>query len=85
MSDQDRGPEPPVWRQILGAVWRTEKDQWREAARIGLVGGVVACVAAGTIGYLLFGWLGLLAGAVGGLIVGWLLLVLLLQSASLFP
>jgi hypothetical protein len=84
MSENEQRPEPPIWRQIVGTVWRVEKESWRDAAVIGLVGGVLGAAAAGTLGYLLFGWAGLLAGAAGGFVVGWLLLVLLLQSASLF-
>lgn len=84
MSENEQRPEPPIWRQIGGTVWRVEKESWRDAAVIGLVGGVLGAAAAGTLGYLLFGWAGLLAGAAGGFVVGWLLLVLLLQSASLF-
>jgi hypothetical protein len=64
MSENEQRPEPPIWRQIVGTVWRVEKESWRDAAGIGLVGGVI--------------------GAAGGFVVGWLLLVLLLQSASLF-
>jgi len=84
MSENEQRPEPPIWRQIVGTVWRVEKESWRDAAIIGLVGGVIGAAAAGTFCYLLFGWAGLLAGAAGGFVVGWLLLVLLLQSASLF-
>jgi hypothetical protein len=84
MSENEQRSEPPIWRQIVGTVWRVEKESWRDAAVIGLVGGVIGAAAAGTLGYLLFGWAGLLAGAAGGFVVGWLLLVLLLQSASLF-
>jgi hypothetical protein len=84
MSENEQRPELPIWRQIVGTVWRVEKESWRDAAVIGLGGGVLGAAAAGTLGYLLFGWAGLLAGAAGGFVVGWLLLVLLLQSASLF-
>jgi hypothetical protein len=84
MSDNQRSPESPIWRQILGTVWRVEKGSWRDAAVVGLAGGVIGAVAAGSLGYLLFGWTGLLAGTAGGFAMGWLLLVLLLQSASLF-
>jgi hypothetical protein len=84
MSENEPRPESPIWRQIVGTVWRIEKESWRDAAGIGLVGGIIGAAAAGTLGYLLFGWVGLFAGAAGGFIVGWLLLVLLLQSASLF-
>jgi hypothetical protein len=73
-----------MWRQIVGTVWRVEKESRRDAAVIGVVGGVIGAAAAGTWGYLLFGWAGLLAGAAGGFVVGWLLLVLISQSASLF-
>jgi high-affinity Fe2+/Pb2+ permease len=73
-----------MWRQIVSIVWRVEKENWRDAAVIGLVGAVIGAAAAGTLGYLLFGWVGLLAGAAGGFVLGWLLLVLILQSASLF-
>lgn len=83
MSDHDQRPDSPIWRQIIGTVWRVEKGSWRDAALIGLVGGVIGAAAAGTLGYLLFGWGGLLAGAAGGFVVGWLLLVLFLQSASI--
>ena len=81
MPENERRPESPIWRQIIGTVWRVEKESWRDAAIIGLVGGVIGAAAAGTFGYLLFGWAGLIAGAAGGFVVGWLLLVLLLQSA----
>jgi hypothetical protein len=84
MSDHDQRPDSPIWRRIVGTVWRVEKESWRDAALVGLVGGVIGAAAAGTLGYLLFGWVGLLAGAAGGFVVGWLLLVLFLQSASLF-
>jgi hypothetical protein len=84
MSENERRPESPVWRQIVGAVWRVEKKTWREAAVIGLIGGIIGAAAAGTLGYQLYGWGGLLAGGAGGFIVGWLLLVLFLQSASFF-
>ena len=84
MSDSQRSPESPIWWQILGTVWRVEKGSWRDAAVVGLVGGVIGAVAAGSLGYLLFGLAELLAGAAGGFVLGWLLLVLILQSASLF-
>ncbi len=84
MSENEQRPGSSIWRQIVGTVWRVEKESWRDAAFIGVVGGVIGAAAAGTLGYLFFGWTGLLAGAAGGFIVGWLLLVLLLQSASLF-
>jgi hypothetical protein len=84
MPNHDQRPNSPIWRQIVGTVWRVEKETWREAAMVGLVGGVIGAGAAGTLGYLLFGWAGWLAGAAGGFAVGWFLLVLLLQSASLF-
>jgi len=84
MPQNERKPQTPIWRQIVGTVWRVEKESWRDAAVIGLVGGIIVGAAAGTLGYLLFGWAGLLSGAAGGFVVGWLLLVLLLQSASLF-
>lgn len=84
MSDHDQRPDSPIWRRIVGTVWRVEKESWRGAALIGLIGGVIGAAAAGTLGYLLLGWAGLLAGAAGGFFVGWLLLVLFLQSASLF-
>ena len=84
MSENKQRPQPPIWRKVVGTVWRVEKESWRDAAVIGLVGGVIGAAAAGTLGYLLFEWAGLLAGAAGGFVVGWLLLVLLLQSASLF-
>ena len=84
MSENEGRPESPMWRQIVSIVWRVEKESWRDAAVIGLVGAVIGAAAAGTFGYLLFGWAGLLAGAAGGFVLGWLLLVLILQSASLF-
>lgn len=84
MSENERRPGSPIWRQIVGTAWRVEKQTWREAAVIGVIGGVIGAAAAGTLGYLLYGWGGLLAGAAGGFIVGWLLLVLFLQSASFF-
>jgi len=84
MSERERRPESPIWRQIVGTAWGVEKESWRDAAVIGLIGGVIGAAAAGTLGYMLFGWGGLLAGAAGGFIMGWLLLVLLLQSASFF-
>lgn len=84
MSKNERRAEPPIWRQIVGTVWGVEKGSWRDATVIGLVGGVIGAAVGGTLGYLLFGWPGLLAGAAGSFVVGWFLLVLLLQSASLF-
>lgn len=84
MPESERRPEGPVWRQIVGTVWRVEKTSWRDAAIAGLAGGVIGAVAGATLGYMLFGWAGLLAGAAGGFVLGWALLVLFLQSASLF-
>ena len=84
MSEHDQRPDSTIWRRIVRTVWRVEKESWRDAALIGLVGGIIGAAAAGTLGYLLFGWSGLLTGAAGGFVVGWVLLVLFLQSASLF-
>ena len=44
MADHDQRPNSPIWRQIVGTVWRVEKETWREAALIGLVGGVIGYV-----------------------------------------
>jgi len=48
MSDHVQRPDSPIWRQIIGTIWRVEKETWREAALIGLVGGVIGAGAAGT-------------------------------------
>ena len=45
MSDHDQRPDSPIWRQTVGTVWRVEKETWREAALIGLVGGVIGAWA----------------------------------------
>jgi len=69
LDDTPENKEPSVLGSILKAVWGYEKNLWRWAAVLGLIGTVLG----GCIGYASYGHLGMAGGAVAEAIPAWLL------------
>ena len=55
----------------------SEKDRWRDAARLGVAGSIIGLLIGAGGGFYYLGVTGFLIGAIGGFVVGGIVLALM--------